>query len=96
LYGELLSTDVTVTCLCPSRTKSNFAKIANSPFQHDDTRPSDTPENAAKAGINAFLKGKQTTISGKQKFTVSVLPRFLSRSRVVKIASSQYKTTENS
>ncbi len=94
LYGELLNTKVTVTCLCPSRTKSNFAKRANSPFQQDAAKSADTPENAARTGINAFLKGKQTVISGRQKFTVSVLPRFLSRSRVIKIASSQYKTTD--
>lgn len=91
LFGELLGTEVTVTCLCPSRTKSNFSKTANSPFQHDASKTSDTPENAAKVGINAFLKGRNTIISGNQKFTVGVLPRFFSRLRVIKIASSQYK-----
>ncbi len=95
LHGELLGTGVTVTCLCPSRTKTNFSKTADSPFLQDASRSSDTPENAARTGIRAFLKGKQTVISGGQKFVVSILPRFLSRSRVVKLASSQYKTTNS-
>lgn len=91
LYGELLDTDVTVTCLCPSRTKSNFGKVANSPYQNDTSKHSDTPENAARTGIKAFLRGKQTVISGRQKLIVSILPRFLSRSMVIKLTSSQYK-----
>lgn len=91
LFGELLKTDVTVTCLCPSRTKTNFAKAANSPFQNYESRPFDTPENSAKVGIEAFLKGKNTVISGQQKFIVSFLPRVLSRLRVIKLTANQYK-----
>lgn len=91
LFGELLDTDVTVTCLCPSRTKTNFSKVANSSAQNNNTRPSDSPDNAAKIGINAFLKGRNTVISGGQKFIVSILPRFLSRSRVIKMTSSEYR-----
>ncbi len=92
LFGELLHTDVTVTCLCPSRTKTNFAKSANSPFTEGKTRPADTADNAARVGIQAFLQGKSTVISGGQKFMVSILPRLFSRSRVIKLASSQYKS----
>lgn len=91
LFGELLDTDVTVTCLCPSRTKTNFSKTANCPFQNNESKPSDTPENAASIGIQAFLKGKSTVVSGAQKFTVTVLPRLLSRLRVIKLTASQYK-----
>lgn len=91
LFGELLETDVTVTCMCPGRTKTNFGKNANSPFQNGKAKPADSPELAAKVGIEAFLKRKSSAISGPQKFTVSVLPRFLSRSRIIKIAAKQYK-----
>ena len=91
LYGELLDTDVTITCLCPGRTKTNFSKVANYSSQNNKVRPSDSPENAAKIGINAFLKGRSTVLSGGQNFIVSVLPRFLSRSMVIKMASSEYK-----
>lgn len=91
LYGELAHTKVTVTCLCPSRTKTNFARSANSPFENYESRPYDTPENSAKVGIAGFLKGKNTVISGHQKFLVTLLPRLLSRSRVIKLTSNQYK-----
>jgi len=91
LFGELFDTDVTVTCLCPSRTKTNFVKSANSPFGNYESRPYDTPENSAKIGIKAFLKGKSTVISGQQKFLVTFLPRFVSRSRVIKLTSTQYE-----
>lgn len=91
LFGELLKTDVTVTCLCPSRTKTNFAKVANSPFPNYESKKFDTPENSAKVGIEAFLKGKNTVISGHQKFLVTFLPRLLTRLMVIKLTSSQYK-----
>lgn len=91
LFGEQLNTNVTVTCLCPSRTKTKFAKSANSPFQNDESKPSDIPENSAKIGIEAFLKGKSTVISGPQKLTVTLLPRLFSRLRVIKLTASQYK-----
>ena len=92
LFGELLKTKVTVTCLAPSRTKTNFAKAANSPFPSYESKVFDTPKNSAKVGIEAFLKGKNTVISGQQKFTVGLLPRFLSRLRVIKLTSAQYKS----
>lgn len=92
LYGELLGTNVTVTCLCPGRTKTNFAKSANVPFKNYESRSYDTPENSAKVGTKAFLKGKNTVVSGPQKFVVTVLPRLLSRSRIIKLASTQYKS----
>jgi short-subunit dehydrogenase len=66
LFGELLKTNVTVTCLAPSRTKTNFAKVANSPFSSYESKLFDTPENSTKVGIKAFLKGKNTVISGQQ------------------------------
>ncbi|MEO6812989.1 MAG: SDR family oxidoreductase [Ginsengibacter sp.] len=91
LFGELYGTNVTVTCLCPSRTKTNFAKNANSPFKNYESKPYDTPDNSAKVGIKAFLKGKNTVISGPQKFLVTVLPRLVSRSRMIKLTSTQYK-----
>ena len=91
LYGELLDTNVTITCLCPGRTKTNFGKSANVPFKNYESRSYDTPKNSAKVGIKAFLKGKNTVVSGPQKFIVSVLPRLLSRLTIIKLASTQYK-----
>jgi len=91
LFGELLKTNVTVTCLCPSRTKTKFAKAANSPFPDYESRAYDTPENSARVGIQGFLKRKNTVISGHQKLLVSLVPRIFSRSRVVKLTSTQYK-----
>lgn len=91
LFGELFGTNVTITCLCPSRTKTNFAKNANSPFTSYESRPYDTPDNSASVGIKAFLKGKSTVVSGPQKLIVTFLPRFLSRSKIIKLASTQYK-----
>lgn len=91
LFGELLKTNVTVTCLCPSRTKTKFAKVANSPFPNYESRAYDTPENSARIGIQGFLKRKNTVISGHQKFLVSLVPRIFGRSRVIKLTSTQYK-----
>lgn len=66
LFGELLKTNVTVTCLAPSRTKTNFAKVANSPFPSYESKVFDTPENTAKVRIEAFLKGKNKLFQGNR------------------------------
>ena len=88
---EIRTVNVTVTCLCPSRTKTKFAKVANSPFPNYESRAYDTPENSARIGIQGFLERKSTVISGHQKLAVSLVPRIFSRSRVIKLTSTQYK-----
>jgi short-subunit dehydrogenase len=92
LYGELLGTNVTVCCLCPGRTKTKFSERAQSPIKNYDDKPYDTAENAAKIGMEAFLRGKNFAISGPRKFMISFLPRILSRSRIIKITSNEYKS----
>lgn len=91
LSGEVLGTNVKITCLSPSRTRTKFAERADGDPSNYDTKPTDTAENSAKVGIEALLKGESSVISGPQKFMVSILPRFFSRSRVVKLASKEYK-----
>lgn len=91
LYGELSGTDVTVCCLCPGRTKTKFAERASSPVKNYEDKPYDTPQNAARAGVEAFLKGKNFAISGPRKFSVTFLPRILSRSAIIKLISKEYK-----
>ena len=90
LYGELLNSNVTVTCLCPSGTKTQFASVANESIVVDERRY-ESPEHVAKLAIKGFLEQKNYVLSGKQKFLVSMLPRLLSRKSVIKASGSAFK-----
>ncbi|OJJ21540.1 hypothetical protein BKI52_13430 [marine bacterium AO1-C] len=90
LYGELQSTGVTVTCLCPSGTKTNFASVADSTVQIDEKRY-ESPEHVAKVGIEGFLKNKNFVLTGKQKNMIAIAPRILSRKAIIKQSAKAFK-----
>jgi short-subunit dehydrogenase len=90
LYGELLDTGVTVTCLCPSGTKTNFASVANADVVPDE-KQYETPEHVARVGIEGFLQGENYVLSGKQKTMLTIVPRVLSRKAVIKMSAKAFK-----
>lgn len=90
LYGELENTGVTVTCLCPSGTKTNFASVADSTVAIDEKRY-ESPEHVAKVGIEGFLKKKNFVLTGKQKNMLAIAPRILSRKAMIKQSAKAFK-----
>lgn len=90
LYGELLDTGVTVTCLCPSGTKTNFADVANSAVAVDE-KMYQSPAHVAKAGIEGFMKQKNFVLTGKQKNMIVLAPRILSRKAMIKQSTKVFK-----
>ena len=90
LYGELQNSGVTVTCLCPSGTKTNFASVANSTVAIDEKRY-ESPEHVAKVGIEGFLKNKNFILTGKQKNMIAIAPRILSRKAIIKQSAKAFK-----
>ncbi len=93
LSGELLDTDVTVCCFCPGGTKKpKFAEVAHNGAVKDyyADRPHETLEKAAKVAVEAFLKGKHFAMTGN-KFVVGFLPRILTRLRMIKLTSKEFK-----
>ena len=79
LSNELQGTGVTVTCLCPGPTTTEFhkraamdsSKIMKAPFMDADA--------VAAIGYRAMLKGKPTVIAGKVNWLVAQSTRFAPR-----------------
>ena len=74
LREELINDNVSVTCLCPGPTRTNFEKTANLQksymFKKLDTCSS---EYVARIGYKALMKGKPLIVSGiPNKFVVFI------------------------
>lgn len=82
LQQELKPKGVSVTCLCPGPTASNFAKSARVGKNHATARTKVSARGVAAFGWNAMQNGKPVAIHGfGNKFAV-LLIRFLPRSLV--------------
>lgn len=91
LQGEYGEHGIHVMALCPGGTASDFAAVASSGSitERDDY---DTPELVANTGLDAFLAGKMTVITGgRSNQMIGFLPRILPRTRVVKIITNTWK-----
>lgn len=85
--NELSGTGVTVTCLCPGATETNFFNEANakeSPFVKGKTFIS--PQYVAAYGFKAMMKGKAVAINGMMNYLMVNSVRFFPRNSVVKIS----------
>lgn len=83
LQQELKPKGVSVTCLCPGPTKSNFGKNAGVGKNHATSRASVTSREVALFGWNAMQDGRVVAIYGFSNkiavFLVRILPRFIVR-----------------
>lgn len=85
LSNELEGSGVTVTCLCPGPTKSEFRDIAGvggtKAFSESgvaETKP------VAEAGIRAMRRGKRLVITGFRNKFLIFMERFVSRGMVIR------------
>ncbi|MCB0643948.1 MAG: SDR family oxidoreductase [Phaeodactylibacter sp.] len=84
LVGELESTNITVHCLCPSGTESNFNAVANSNNKTDhSTEKLMSSAEVAQIGLDAFLAKKHYVVTGRK--TQITIMKFLSRRRVIQM-----------
>ena len=89
LYGEFADKGIHVTAVCPGNTQTSFFRTANA-----DTSgmSSATPEQVAKEGITAFLKGKIYKVTGGMgNYLQSLSPRLLPRKMIIKIVANMFK-----
>jgi short-subunit dehydrogenase len=87
LANELNGSGVTVTCLCPGPTNTNFAKRAG----NDGTRlfkkiGGMNAEAVARDGYRGLMEGKTLVISGMQNWLVAESVRFAPRKMVTAIS----------
>ena len=90
LVGELSSTNVIVSCLCPGGTASNFANVADAhntaAAAADDLKSS---EEVAKLGLDAFLAKKHYVVTGRR--TQLQIMKFLPRKRVINMIADYWR-----
>jgi uncharacterized protein len=86
LYNELQGTGVSVTCLCPGATQSNFFEAAS--MQESNLvkgKKLPTSKEVAAFGYKAMMKNKMTVIHGLINTIMATSIRFTPRKLVLKI-----------
>ncbi len=85
LATELEGTGVTVTCLCPGATKSEFqARSGLGASKLMDSALMSSPD-VARAGYQATLRGQRLVIPGRMNAFLTLLPRILPRQTTARI-----------
>ena len=86
LANELSGTGVTVTCLCPGATATEFHKRANATSMRLLKFGSMDARTVAEDGYRALMEGKPTVISGFRNWLVAQSVRFAPRRMVTAVA----------
>lgn len=91
LAGECRNTGVTILCLSPGATKTHFHDVAQMDMKRSLTGRRQDPNEVARIGIRAFLKGKQTAMTSPMNFLIVNVVRFLPRAFLVNLVSFFFK-----
>jgi short-subunit dehydrogenase len=86
LANELHGTGVTVTCLCPGVTATEFHKRANMTNSRLLQVGSMDPSTVAEEGYRAMVEGKPVVISGFKNWLIAQSVRFAPRKMVTAVA----------
>jgi uncharacterized protein len=86
LANELAGTGVTVTCLCPGATATEFHKRANATAMNLLRMGSMDAQTVAEDGYRALMEGKPLVISGVKNWLIAQSVRFSPRRLVTAIA----------
>jgi uncharacterized protein len=86
IANELQGTGVTVTCLCPGATTTEFHKRANATGMRFLKMGSMDARSVAKDGYRALMAGKPVAISGFKNWLVAQSIRFAPRRMVTAVA----------
>jgi len=73
IRNELKDTEITVTCLMPGATDTEFFERAGMMDTKVGTDPKDDPADVAKAGFDAMIEGKGDVVAGlKNKIQTTI------------------------
>lgn len=86
LSNELRGTGVTVTCLCPGPTTTEFHKRAAMDLSNMMKAPFMDARSVAEIGYRAMLKGKPTVIAGAMNWLVAQSTRLAPRAWTAAVA----------
>lgn len=90
LTGELLDTDIRVMALCPGMTESRFMENANADTSNMKMA---SASEVVSSALRAYDKNRMFTVSGVTHYLTSLIPRLVSRKRVVKIVVNMFKSS---
>jgi short-subunit dehydrogenase len=89
---ELKKTGVSITCLCPGVTKTEFHEVADMEDINEMKGKVMSAQKVAKIGYKGLMKGKTIVIPGFKNKLQIYLTRFISRERVSYISKSHMET----
>ncbi len=89
-FSEALATEVegsgvSVTCLCPGATRSEFQERAGLEVSKLMDATMMTSTQVARAGYEAMLRGRRLVIPGRSNALFTLMPRFLSRKKMASL-----------
>lgn len=88
LAGEYRKHGVHCLALCPGNTATNFMTVANAITAGMSFA---RPEDVAEAGLDAYLRRKNSYVPGTLNYLLSLLPRLLSRRLAITIAARMFE-----
>jgi short-subunit dehydrogenase len=88
IANELKGSGITVTCLCPGATKTEFAKRADMENSRLFKMGTMRSEDVARAGYRAMMQGKTLAITGARNWLMVESLRISPRKAVTAIARS--------
>lgn len=94
---EDMNSEVTVTCLCPGPTKTNFfsrGDMEDTNVVHYQDKLMEEPEKVAKGGYKALMNGERIYISGASNKITTFIRRVMPKSTQSKIQKKYYETYE--
>lgn len=95
LSEELAGTGITVTCLAPGRTESEFGAVAGIAPVQQASGIADA-RSVAEAGVRAMKKGKRIVVTGFRNRALLFAERFVPRGTVIRaVRKMQQKRTAN-
>ena len=93
LHEEAKKDGVTVTCLCPGYTKTNFHDVAGMRGAEATPFPEMTPEAVARIGLDALAKKKPYVVTHLLDRAWIAAGRLVPRSVPVKLAAAVFSRT---
>ncbi|NBD33517.1 MAG: SDR family NAD(P)-dependent oxidoreductase [Cyanobacteria bacterium] len=98
LWAENRDAGVTVTCVCPGPTETEFFKVANFPSSATESVQQNyaSPEAVVKVALAGFDQQQANVVTGGLPNQVIVnIPRFLPREALVSAVAQQFRPKNN-
>lgn len=90
LRFEYADSGIKIMTICPGATDSNFREVAAPNLETRSDDSGDSSEDVAEQGLDAYLQNVGHVITGKGNKKFALLPRLLSRERVLNMVGNSF------